>query len=158
MSWNYRLVKKHTKNPQSLGGNEYYTYAIHEAYYDSKGNVNGITMNPIDLSAEHLDDLMITWDMVAEAFAAPVLDYATIGNDSDEDLGPSKQDLENSILAEDLLDDEEVRGDLALEPFDSDAYCREQAEQNEKEELKHTAEFIGRSPEQIRELIKTLRS
>ena len=35
MTWNYRLVKKHTKNPQSLGGNEYDTYAIHEAFYDT---------------------------------------------------------------------------------------------------------------------------
>ncbi len=152
MTWNYRLVKKHTKNPQSLGGNEYYTYAIHEAFYDSKGKVNGITVDPIDLSAEHLNELMMTWDMMAEAFAAPILDYDTIGDDSDEDIGPSEQDLEDSISHEDL------REEFGLEPFDSEAYYREEAEQNEKEELKHTVEFVGRSAEHIRELIKTLRS
>ena len=152
MTWNYRLVKKHTKNPQSLGGNEYYTYAIHEAFYDSKGKVNGITVDPIDLSAEHLNDLMITWDMMAEAFAAPILDFDTIGDDSDEDLAPSEKDLEDSISHEDL------REEFGLEPFDSEAYAREEVEQNEKEELKHTAEFVGRSPDHIRSLIETLRS
>ncbi len=153
MTWNYRLVKKHTKNPERLGGNEYYTYAIHEAYYDSKGKVNGITENPIDLSAEHLNDLMITWDMVFEAFAAPILDYDTIGDDSDEGLGlPTEQELEDSVPME------EVFKNLDIEPFDSEAYYREEVEINEKEELKHTAEFIGRTPEHIRSLIKTLRS
>ena len=155
MTWNYRLVKRHTKNPQSLGGNEYCTYAIHEAYYDSKGKVNGITENPIDLSAEHLNDLMITWDMLSEAFAAPILDYDTIGDDSEEGLGlPTEQELEDSIPMEEVF---ENLG-LDIEPFDSEAYYREEAETNEKEELQHTTEFIGRSPKQIRSLIKTLRS
>jgi len=153
MTWNYRLVKKHTKNPQSLGGNEYYTYAIHEAFYDSKGKVAGITENAIDLSAEHLNDLMISWDMMLEAFGQPILDYATIGEDSEEGLGgPTDEELEASISHEELGEE------LGWGPFDSEAYCREQADQNEKEELKHAAEFVGRTPDHIRSLIETLRS
>ena len=152
MTWNYRLVKTHTKNPQSLGGNEYYTYAIHEAFYDSKGKVAGITQDPIDLSCEHLNDLMISWLMMIEAFGQPILDHATIGDDS-EGLGfPTTEELESSISLDDL------REELDLEPFDPNAYAREEAEQNEKEELKHTAEFIGRSPDDIRSLIEALRS
>ncbi len=152
MTWNYRLVKRHTTNPQSLGGNEYYTYAIHEAFYDGKGNVAGITENPIDLSAEHLNDLMISWHMMTEAFGRPILDYETIGDDS-EGLGfPTDEELEASVSHEDLAEE------FGLEPFDSDAYAREEAEQNEKEELKHTAEFVGRTPDHIRSLIETLRS
>ncbi len=155
MSWNYRLVKKHTRNPQSLGGNEYFTYAIHEAYYDSKGNVAGITQNPIDLSAEHLNDLMISWHMMIEAFGRPILDYETIGDDS-EGLGcPTDEELEDM---DDGIDIEELREKLGLDEFDPNAYAREEAEQNEKEELKHTVEFIGRPPEHIRSLIEALHS
>ncbi len=150
MTWNYRLVKKHTKNPQSLGGNEYFTYAIHEAFYDAEGKVAGITQDPIDLSAEHLNDLMISWHMMSEAFGQPILDYETIGDDSEGLPGCSEKEIESAKPLEDFMEE------LDLEPFDSEAYAREEAEQNEKEELKHTAEFVGCSPEHIRSLIEAL--
>ena len=155
MNWNYRLVKKHTKNPQSLGGNEYDTYAIHEAFYDSKGKVAGITQDPIDLSAEHLNDLMISWHMMSEAFGQPILDYATIGDDSEGLGGPDGVDLDEM---ETTISLDDLREEFDMEPFDSEAYAREEAEQNEKEELKHTAEFVGHSPEHIRSLIEALHS
>lgn len=154
MTWNYRLVKRHTKNPQNLGGNEYVTYAIHEAFYDEDGKVWSITENPTDLSAEHLNELMISWDMMTEAFSQPILDWDEIGNNPPgvdpitEDLN-EEGELETHPI-EDLFSD--------LPPFDAEAYYREEAKLNEEEELQHTEEFIGRSPEHIQELIKTLRS
>ncbi len=153
MTWNYRLVKKHTKNPEKLGGNEYFTYAIHEAFYDEDGKVWGITENSINLSAEHLNELMISWDMMIEAFGQPVLNYDEIGKD-----GAKGPDCLSEEELKDTVPFDEVCEELDLEPFDSEAYHREETEANAKEELRHQAEFVGRSPEHIHSLIKTLRS
>lgn len=154
--WNYRLVKKHTKNPQSLGGNEYYTYAIHEAYYDDDGKVWGVTEEPVRLSADHLSELMIEWNMLVEAFGQPILDYDEIGKESPGPSGiPSTEEEWGELETRPL---EDVMEDLGIDSFDSEAYAREQEEKNEKEELQHTAEFVGRSPDHIHQLIKTLRS
>ncbi len=154
MTWNYRVVKRPVGTPQSLGGVQHFTYGIHEAYYNDNGSVWGITTDAISLSADHLNELKIDWDMLVEAFGKPVLNYDEVcgenAADPPFDVPDEEEDCEET--------DDDFVAELDLEPFDSDGYDRELAEQNEKEELQHTEEFIGRSPEHIHSLIKTLRS
>lgn len=159
MTWNYRVVKKPVDTPTSLGGGQHYIYGIHEAYYNEDGEVWGITQTPIELSAEHINELKINWLMLMEAFSAPILNY----NDICADDGPSpdfeipSEDDEN--CEEDTsLDEYGIHEELDLEPFDPDGYARDMAEQNEQEEFQHAEEYVGSPPEQIHALIKVLRS
>ena len=48
--WNYRLVKKEKFDGQK----KYYVYDIHEVYYNSKGEVCGMTENPANFTMDTL--------------------------------------------------------------------------------------------------------
>ena len=68
MTWNYRIVKTYHKESKE------YIYAIHEAYYDEQGNVNGITQNPIRIMCESTDGIKWTLERISEALTKPVLE------------------------------------------------------------------------------------
>ncbi len=150
MTWNYRLVKR------PVGDDGHFAYAIHEAYYNADGEVWGLTENPVQLSADHINELKIDWLMLMEAFKAPVLNYDDIrGNDAEPPFPPFSEadfDEENSMTHEELGEE------MGLDPFDSEGYAREMAEQNEQEEFQHAEEYVGSPPEQIHALIIELRS
>jgi hypothetical protein len=52
-------------------------YAIHEAYYDEDGRVNGWSVEPIRIMEESLEDLKVTLQRLLESFDNPVLDAET---------------------------------------------------------------------------------
>lgn len=66
--WDYRVFK-HT--------HEHFepTYAIHEAYYDATGNVDGWTRYRSELYAETVEELKLSLEMMLLAFNKPVLNY-----------------------------------------------------------------------------------
>ncbi len=157
MTWNYRLVKKSLPDSE----HEHFTYGIHEVYYNEDGTAWGVTEDPVDMSAEHLNELKIQWDMLIEAFGRPVIEYDEFCKnvaDPAFECNIPRTDEEWDKLEEESLSHDEVLEELSLNDFDPKEYAAELALQNEKEELQHDAEFIGESPEHIHLLIKTLRS
>jgi hypothetical protein len=51
----------------------YTWYGIHEVFYHE--NKVGYTANPIDLTADSVEDLESAYRMIGEAFKKPILDY-----------------------------------------------------------------------------------
>jgi len=145
MTWNYRLVKR------AVGDDGLFAYGIHEAYYNADGEVWGLTEDPVQLSADHINELKIDWLMLMEAFKAPVLDYDDVSSNAAEP--PFSMEIPNEEDCIDIADLDEEFG-----TFDSDAYAREKAEQNEQEEFQHAEEYVGSPLEQIHSLIIELRS
>ena len=63
----------HKKNPEAFPEYQEY-YAIHEVYYDKDGGISW-TKEPIETSAEDLDDLKASLQKMLEAFDKPILEY-----------------------------------------------------------------------------------
>ena len=64
--WNYRVIKKVTK--------EEIIYGIYEVYYNDKEEIDSWTTNPTDLSNDTFDGLHDNYLMMAKAFINPILD------------------------------------------------------------------------------------
>lgn len=70
MTWNYRVIQKTVE----FQGEDYQVHAIHEVYYDTDGNIDGWTLNPIELSNfEDCDDLKGSLELIQKAFEKPAL-------------------------------------------------------------------------------------
>ena len=67
MTWNYRIIKK------TLPGGEGY-YGIHEVFYEDKKPVM-VTEDGIAPYGESEQELLGHYELMGEAFRAPVLDY-----------------------------------------------------------------------------------
>ena len=93
-TWNYRVVRKRNVSPDTKDERVYYTYAIHEAYYDNNGHVGAITQDPIEPFGENIEELRHAWVMMAEAFGLPILDFENIPEPGYE----RKEDLMASVL------------------------------------------------------------
>ena len=65
MSWNYRVVR-----------DEHGSFGIHEAYYDGDGRVRAVTVAPIELHDETLEELRVSYERIGEALRKPVLEAA----------------------------------------------------------------------------------
>lgn len=68
--WNYRRAKR--KFPDS----DDEAYFIVEAYY-TDGKIDSITVDEMGPWGENEDELLSNFEMMAEAFGKPVLDYDT---------------------------------------------------------------------------------
>lgn len=65
MSWEYRIMK-HADG----------SYALHEAYYDRNGKINGWTEKPVvDTHGETLGELENIFHLMQGAFTRPVLSH-----------------------------------------------------------------------------------
>lgn len=70
MTWNYRLLR----HPKAKNANPEYYYAIHEVFYNKKGEPVGWTENPIDIGSEdpsEIKDILTT--MIIDVHKAPIL-------------------------------------------------------------------------------------
>jgi hypothetical protein len=77
MTWNFRIVNK----DGNLG--------IHEVFYDGEPCAfrgldcvcvaTSVTVDPIDVTGENLEDIKDYYNMMGEAFDRPILDYNKIG-------------------------------------------------------------------------------
>lgn len=72
MTWNYRVVRKQTAD------GEY--YGIHEVYYDSDGNPEMVTVEPVAPCGDTLQELVDDMRYYIIAVSRPVLDYEDIGD------------------------------------------------------------------------------
>lgn len=75
MSWNYRVMRHVGVCPISKEPTCY--YAIHEVYYDGKGNVDGWSTGEIEPSSEDLGGLDWVLERMTQALNKPILDYDT---------------------------------------------------------------------------------
>lgn len=91
MSWNYRIVRHRDPIPkfmlkdknvkEKLCPNGYIEwFAIHEAYYNQKGKLNGITNEPIKVISERFNKKEFRWvlKMMKKAIDKPVIDFNTV--------------------------------------------------------------------------------
>ncbi len=163
--WNYRVVRKKTTHFDSDDKKEraYYSYAIHEAYYDNNGKAGSITEESVNPFGENVEELRHSWVMMAEAFGQPILDYDKIpepGYDIKENaIGTTLKERTDKIENgdEELIPWEDVKDELEKKhgPFDHDKYEKEvEIERIEKEEI-HKNSFVGVAP--LEKLIETLR-
>lgn len=80
MSWDYRVVKtKH--RAQWIGEHRVKacaTWGIHETYYNDKGKPYLVTAFPVEPYGDNLQELQECYQMMAEAFRKPALDFDKI--------------------------------------------------------------------------------
>ena len=76
MYWNYRIIlHKGVKICWDKNKNFPDTLAIHEVYYDEKGEPTSWTENPIDISGqENIPDIEHLLDTIREALNKPILE------------------------------------------------------------------------------------
>jgi hypothetical protein len=91
--WNYRVVRrkliwKDWKTKKNRNG---FMYDIHEAYYGNKGKITAITLNPVGITGETMEEMRHTWVRMAEAFGQPILDYSKFGNPEMRKTGKEKK-------------------------------------------------------------------
>ena len=65
MFWNYRIIKHDKKKPVF--------FAVHEVFYNDKGNVENWTADPIDISGETKKELIAVLGRMTEDLKQPVL-------------------------------------------------------------------------------------
>lgn len=81
MVWNYRIVKS------TLEGED--TYSMREVYYNEEGGVEFITMDPVTICGDDVEDIKSVLDMMAEGLSKPVLLTHSL-NDSNEMRMPNQ--------------------------------------------------------------------
>jgi len=164
--WNYRVVRKRTvlADTKSKKERTYFTYAIHEAYYDKNGKVGSITQESINPFGENVEELRHSWVMMAEAFGQSILDYDNIP----EPGYKRKEDPIGSILDErmkkletgdgEFIPWDEVKRKMKEKHgyLDQEQYEKKVENERKKKEKIHEEYFIGVSP--LEKLIKNLYS
>jgi len=92
MSWNYRLVRRKFPNRTIT--------AIHEAYYNDHGHVHMISTEPQAVSTKYgLSAAAEDYEMMAEAFKAPVLVYEEIGKNKCKRCIAERKEMQRQIKA-----------------------------------------------------------
>jgi len=72
MSWNYRVMKRKTKDTNE----EIVEFLeIHEVYYDSEGSIEWYTKNGVSVGGSDLGELRADLAHMLEALKKPILDY-----------------------------------------------------------------------------------
>lgn len=68
--WNHRVIRRE----QEFHGEKYVTYGIHEVYY-TDGQHHALTMEPVAICGDSLDDIKQSLEWMTKALEAPVLDF-----------------------------------------------------------------------------------
>ncbi len=71
MTWSYRVIRKQIRVGEAF---EDY-YAVHEVFYDKENMPDSVTMDPISVGGDTLEEVKITYLQMAEAFEQPVLEW-----------------------------------------------------------------------------------
>jgi len=73
MTWNHRVVRKVYEGEALFG--------IHEVFYDDDGIPHAVTVDPVGVVDETLEELAQTLEWMRKALGKPTLEYDDIGND-----------------------------------------------------------------------------
>jgi len=148
-SWNNRLVR--TKHITKLGNENriFFTYGIHEAFYDKLGKVVAITKKSVEPFGDNVKDCRHSWIMMAEAFGKPILDADKIpeeGHDTNNNL-VNTNILQKEI--EEAREDTEENRELtkvlndSLIKFDMVAFQKEEEKNRLSSEIDHQTNFCN---------------
>lgn len=129
--WNYRIIRKKQKN------NTYYSYGIHEVFYDENGFAGLVTTEPIDICDNDISHIRDKWIMMAEAFGQKILDFDIIPEP--EYNGCYDASCECS------KDDEKYKYEPDYE-FDEERYLKEFNDEQMADEKHHIENYIGLQP------------
>lgn len=145
--WNHRLVRK--KYEYKIGNKKKisYYYGIHEAYYDKLGKVVAITQDPTDVTGETIDSVMVSYDMILEAFGQPLLDFDKI-----PEPGHDKNDaMVKRITKKDLVEATEIdfKKEFKITKADERKWEKEETDKRLKSEKNHSKNFIGKNKKQL---------
>lgn len=80
--WDYRVVKR----VQTMGRETFFTYAIHEVYYDEKNNPHSVTETSVEPMGKTPIELARDWYLMGKALTMPVIDYDDIVNLDKDDF------------------------------------------------------------------------
>lgn len=69
MTWNYRVIRHSPRTPYDDE-----TLAIHEVYYDDKGNPTSCTVDPTGIVGDDLRSLRLSIAGVMRALQMPILE------------------------------------------------------------------------------------
>lgn len=83
MYWDYRVVRKVQKYGKKKE-HRVVSYQIHEATYDSNKKIIFISEDPIYPCGENVEDMMVNWFCLIEAFSKPIIDYDDIPEEGSE--------------------------------------------------------------------------
>lgn len=70
MTWNHRVVRKHYEDETQLG--------IHEVFYDADGVPEMVTVEPVGVGGDTLEELVQTLSWMQKALGEPILEYDDI--------------------------------------------------------------------------------
>jgi hypothetical protein len=84
MTWNYRVIR-YGPNKDRPDAEE--CFGIHEVYYDDAGKPIAMTKDAVGVVSETIKGLQVSYEMLAEAFRRPVLDYDAIPQTEEETNG-----------------------------------------------------------------------
>ena len=90
MSWDYRIVRKAT----AFNGKKYYSYGIHEIYYDNRNRVVAVTEDPVQPTGETVMELIKDVYLMLVGMGKPILDWDLIPKDGLEP--PTMSELKNT--------------------------------------------------------------
>jgi hypothetical protein len=68
--WNYRVVKRDEG------------VSLHEAYYNDKGEVNSISVEPVSPTCEGLDELRATLHLMLASLDKPIININDLDHDA----------------------------------------------------------------------------
>lgn len=72
--WNYRVV---VRSQEGVHGNTA-VYGIHEVFYDEDGKPESVSVDPVSIVAESVEEVKSELAMQARALESPVLNYDDI--------------------------------------------------------------------------------
>lgn len=150
MSWNYRVIRtKHIVDDKSETKRFWYTYAIHEVYYDKNHKAIMVSAEPQEPFGENILELRSSWVMMGEAFGQPILNYTDIPEEGYDKNNPLVIDinLEDCIAEKDDTNEEDQKEfDDFINDFDPIAYRNEQEQVRIDEDKKHNDKFLNVHP------------
>jgi len=149
MFWDYRIVKKETKNNSGQIIDTH--YFISEVYYDENNKACMCTTEPEGPCAETISEMFESWIMLAEAFNKPILNIDNIPEDGAvSDIDEAMQDLHDETGQMKSIEQLVSEGKLVvhnsedfLKDVDLDKIYEERRQEAEEDEMRHNIDCVG---------------
>jgi len=159
MYWDYRVVRKIQKYGEERT-QEVVSYQIHEATYDSNGKIIFITEEPIYPCGENVEDMMVNWFCLIEAFSKPIIDYNDIPEEGSENpFDGMIEDIKNKpkeVLEKEYKTLDEVMDSMGVTRADLEEIRASRVEERKVKELQFGREFVDKPAEEVLEKIREM--
>jgi hypothetical protein len=155
MYFDYRIVRKFQRYGKR-NENQVTSYQIHEATYDNNGKIVFISEDPIYPCGENVEDMMINWLCMIEAFSKPIVDFDSVPekgavNPMEEIIEEIKENSKNSETYGKPIDQYMEERGIKRENLQELRGRRE--EERKVKELQYQREFVDKPFEEVLEKI-----